>query len=239
MPNVRKLGWYNFVKFHARLALLTEWADRLEPLTGDVTAQLSALKSAAGLRWGHGITANWGGHLAPVKDACGQWQQDVAALVSLVVESTLRSIVSWCGVRVLEAAEGRRADGRLEFHDLLVLTRNLLRDNAEVRAVLQQRYRRLLLDEFQDTDPIQVEIAVRIAGGAQATQARWEDVVVPPGSLFVVGDPKQSIYRFRRADIAMYLRAQQVLGGEVTLSTNFRSADRRPVPSLAVPTSAG
>ena len=140
-----------------------------------------------------------------------------------VVEAALRSIVHWCGVRVLESAEARRADGRLEFHDLLVLARNLLRDNAEVRATLQQRYQRLLLDEFQDTDPIQIEIAVRIAGGAAATQAHWEDVHVPQGSLFVVGDPKQSIYRFRRADIAMYLRAQQMLGGEVALTTNFRT----------------
>ncbi len=211
-------------KFHERLAKLTEWADRLEPLTGDVTAQLSALQGAGALTWSHGRALNWGRQLASIKDDCGRWQREVAALVSTVVESTLRSIVHWCGVRVLEAAEARRADGRLEFHDLLVLTRNLLRDNPEVRATLQQRYRRLLLDEFQDTDPIQVEIAVRIAGGAQATQTRWEDVVVPPGSLFVVGDPKQSIYRFRRADIAMYLRAQQVLGGDVTLSTNFRSA---------------
>src|SRR5450759_3260345 len=144
-------------------------------------------------------------------------------MVSRVIESTLRCIVHWCGVRVLESARSRRGNGRLEFHDLLVLARNLLRDNAEVRADLQARYQRLLLDEFQDTDPIQIEIAVRIAGGASATQAHWEDVNVPQGSLFVVGDPKQSIYRFRRADIAMYLQAQQMLGGSVALTTTFRS----------------
>jgi ATP-dependent exoDNAse (exonuclease V) beta subunit len=88
---------------------------------------------------------------------------------------------------------------------------------------MQSRYRRLLLDEFQDTDPIQIEIAVRIAGGAPAAQDRWEDVEVPSGSLFLVGDPKQSIYRFRRADIGMYLRAQQVLGWQVSLTSNFRT----------------
>ena len=64
---------------------------------------------------------------------------------------------------------------------------------------------------------------MRIAGGAEAAQDDWRDVEVPAGSLFVVGDPKQSIYRFRRADIAMYLRAQRVLGGEVQLTTNFRT----------------
>lgn len=108
--------------------------------------------------------------------------------------------------------------GRLEFHDLLVLARDLLR-----REALHLRYPVLLLDEFQDTDPIQIELAVRIAGGAAAVQDRWEDVLVPPGSLFVVGDPKQSIYRFRRADIAMYLRSQKVIGEHVTMSTNFRT----------------
>ena len=94
-----------------------------------------------------------------------------------------------------------------------------------MRANLQSRYRRLLLDEFQDTDPIQIEIAMRIAGGADATEDDWRKITVPDGSMFVVGDPKQSIYRFRRADIAMYLRAQKVLGGEVALTTNFRTVE--------------
>ena len=67
------------------------------------------------------------------------------------------------------------------------------------------RYQRLLLDEFQDTDPIQIELAVRIAGGAEADAPDWREVEVPDGRLFVVGDPKQSIYRFRRANIATYL----------------------------------
>src|SRR3712207_5309679 len=107
--------------------------------------------------------------------------------------------------------------------DLLVLARDLLRSpehGAAVRARLRQRYHRLLLDEFQDTDPIQIELAVRIAGGAEAVQDDWADVAGPDGSLFLVGDPKQSIYRFRRADIGTYLRAQQTLGQEVVLSTN-------------------
>ena len=69
---------------------------------------------------------------------------------------------------------------------------------------------------------------MRIAGGARGRrQERWEDVDVPPGSLFVVGDPKQSIYRFRRADIAMYLRAQEVSASTVTLTTNFRTGRAR------------
>jgi len=210
-------------KFFPRLQDLGAWADELESVEGDDLAQLAVLRTAPGLKWSFGQVANWGGRLPALKDECKQWQESARVVVALVVESTLRAIVHWCGVRVLQSADARRADGRLEFHDLLVLARNLLQDNAEVRKSLQQRYRRLLLDEFQDTDPIQIEIAVRIAGGAAATQPRWEDIDVPQGSLFVVGDPKQSIYRFRRADIGMYLTAQQKLGGERSLTTNFRT----------------
>lgn len=211
-------------KFRPVLKMLAEWADGLDGCGDDTSSQLAVLKRAADLKWGRGGRGgNWNGQLDQLKGDCKAWQQRVAQLVGTVTEATLRSIVHWCGLRVLATAQERRADGRLEFHDLLVLARDLLRDNAAVRATLQSRYRRLLLDEFQDTDPIQIEIAVRIAGGAAATQDRWEDVAAPAGSLFVVGDPKQSIYRFRRADIGMYLKAQKVLDGQVSLTSNFRT----------------
>jgi len=215
-------------RFLPRLRDLATWVDDLDSVRGDTNEQLEVLKSAP-VRWSNGQKGNWGDHegkndrLEHIRSECKALQQQATGIVRGVVEATLRSVVHWCGVRVLATAQERRTDGRLEFHDLLVLARNLLRDNAEVRATLQQRYRRLLLDEFQDTDPIQIEIAVRIAGGAAATQAHWEEVSVPPGSLFVVGDPKQSIYRFRRADIAMYLRAQRLLDCDVPLTTNFRT----------------
>ncbi|NIR36854.1 MAG: UvrD-helicase domain-containing protein, partial [Actinobacteria bacterium] len=73
--------------------------------------------------------------------------------------------------------------------------RRLLRDpthGSHVRAVLRDRYRRLLLDEFQDTDPIQIELAVLIATPEEALDDReWDEVPVEPGRLFLVGDPKQ------------------------------------------------
>jgi ATP-dependent exoDNAse (exonuclease V) beta subunit len=134
----------------------------------------------------------------------------------------------------LDAAQQRRAAGRLEFHDLLVMARSLLRDpesGAEVRTRLHHRYQRLLLDEFQDTDPIQIELAVRIAAAAprsdEAGNASWDSVPFAPGQLFVVGDPKQSIYRFRRADITVFRAARDRFASEggavVELTTNFRT----------------
>ena len=113
---------------------------------------------------------------------------------------------------VLDAAAQRQRAGRLEFHDLLVRARDLVRDDASVRQAVAARYSHLLIDEFQDTDPIQVELANLIAG----------DV---PGKLFYVGDGKQSIYRFRRADIALFESVRDALdeANVRALTDNYRS----------------
>ena len=121
---------------------------------------------------------------------------------------------------VLESAQARAHDGQLEFHDLLVLARRLLSTDASARRSLHGRYQRILLDEFQDTDPIQLGIAVLLAADPDDPELR-----PLPGRLFIVGDPKQSIYRFRRADIAQYLRAADQLGATTErLTANFRSS---------------
>ena len=116
--------------------------------------------------------------------------------------------------------------GALDFLDLLLRARDLVRTDAGVRAELQQRFTHVLVDEFQDTDPLQAEILLLIAADDPA-QSSWRAVRPVPGKLFVVGDPKQSIYRFRRADIALYEEVKRVLlagGAEVVnLSTSFRS----------------
>ena len=116
--------------------------------------------------------------------------------------------------------------GVLDFVDLLLLTRNLLRDHRTVRDSLQGRFKRLFVDEFQDTDPLQSEIVLLLASDDPDVSAPFETRPVP-GKLFVVGDPKQSIYRFRRADILLYERVKKHLrarGAEVVyLSTSFRS----------------
>jgi ATP-dependent helicase/nuclease subunit A len=129
----------------------------------------------------------------------------------------LQDFVSWYELR-------RRAAGKADFQDLLIWARRLVRERADVRSYFQAKYQRIFIDEFQDTDPLQVELVVYLCeDGARAVD--WRDVVLRPGSLFVVGDPKQSIYRFRRADIAMYDAVKQrVFSGEVrAITQNFRS----------------
>ncbi|MGW7680685.1 UvrD-helicase domain-containing protein [Kribbella sp. NPDC054772] len=189
----------------------------------DQETQLAILQTFRGLKVGRiGRKENWP-DITKVRGDCTEVVEVAGSLVELLLDACLRHLSHWIAERVLESAELRRAEGRLEFHDLLVLARDLLRRDASVRADLQERFGRLLLDEFQDTDPIQIELAVRIAGGAAADAEDWREVEVPEGHLFVVGDPKQSIYRFRRANIATYLTAQDLLGETVALTTNFRT----------------
>ncbi len=214
-------------RFLPDLEALDAWADRLATAPDD-PARFSVLTEAAELRFRYGRRDNWTAYgLDQLKEEYRQLVERVGELRTRILDITLRRLARRIGEATLAAAQARREEGRLEFHDLLVLARDLLRNpahGAAVRAALQQRYRRLLLDEFQDTDPIQVELAARIAGGADANAAHWQEVTVPDGSLFVVGDPKQSIYRFRRADIATYLDAQQQIGDPILLETNFRTA---------------
>ncbi|MBA2774610.1 MAG: UvrD-helicase domain-containing protein, partial [Nocardioidaceae bacterium] len=211
-------------KFIPRLTALAAWADEYAD-AADPEVQLAGLMAAGGLGWTNGRKANWKHGVDSIRDDCKEWQRQTASALAAFTEATLRPLAYWVARGVREAALTRAAEGRLEFHDLLVVTRDLLRRDESVRTALQQQYPRLLLDEFQDTDPIQIEIAVRIAGGAEASAIDWQHVRVPDGSLFVVGDPKQSIYRFRRADIGMYLDAQKWMGADetVTLSSNFRT----------------
>lgn len=120
----------------------------------------------------------------------------------------------------------RMRENKLNFQDLLMLAAKLLKNNPEVRAYFQERYTHLLVDEFQDTDPIQAEVMFFLTG-TDLHEKDWTRLTPKPASLFVVGDPKQSIYRFRRADIQIYNRVKELIvssGGEIlNLTTNFRS----------------
>jgi ATP-dependent helicase/nuclease subunit A len=120
----------------------------------------------------------------------------------------------------------RQLSGAVNFNDLLRITCDLVRQNPEVRSSLQKRLKHLCVDEFQDTDPLQAELFFLLSS-SDLEERDWTRVQPRPASLFLVGDPKQSIYRFRRADIETYntvRRRMQESGGEVlSLLTSFRS----------------
>jgi len=123
-------------------------------------------------------------------------------------------------------ADARRQSGRLGFADLLMRAAALLRTQPEARAALGRRFTRLIVDEFQDTDPVQAELCFLLAA-PEDPETDWRRVTLLPGRLFVVGDPKQSIYRFRRADLAVYRQACDRIvatgGAQLRFTANFRS----------------
>lgn len=120
----------------------------------------------------------------------------------------------------------KREAAVLDFDDLLLRAHDLVTDHEPVRVALGERYRHIFVDEFQDTDPTQAAIIFLIA--AAARPARWQEVRLRPGALFLVGDPKQGIYRFRGADIEAYGEARAAIAAQgensiIEVTANFRS----------------
>ncbi|HSR41143.1 MAG TPA: UvrD-helicase domain-containing protein, partial [Longimicrobiales bacterium] len=156
---------------------------------------------------------------------------DATRLVGAWLAHRYPIALGFAGRAAREFAAFRRRTGQLSFHDLLAVTAELLRDSPRARVDLGRRYTHLLVDEFQDTDPLQAEILFLLASEPDATEEErpapdWTRVRPRPGALFVVGDPKQSIYRFRRADIALYQQVRHrfaEFGEVVRLTANFRS----------------
>lgn len=184
----------------------------------------------AKLKCRFGQKGNWPDvGVGAVRDLLVALQEACQALSRAVQDNTLQALASSLAAFTLSGADKRRAAGALEYHDLLVLARLLLRDPVHgptVRAALATRYERLLIDEFQDTDPIQVELALLIASNdPDAGRKDWREIMPQPGHLFFVGDPKQAIYRFRRADIATFLDTRDcVVGDAETLDCNYRTS---------------
>ena len=191
---------------------------------GDSIEALELLGRDVALRCNHGRGDAWP-DVAAVREATAVADATVAALLAERRSLALAALLPRLRDFTLDGAAARAGEGRLEFHDLLVRARDLLVADVAVRARLAHRYARLLVDEFQDTDPLQVEIATLLAAAEPSAHVDdWQQVVVAPGRLFLVGDPKQSIYRFRRADIAVYEAARVVSAAdEVGLTVNFRS----------------
>jgi ATP-dependent exoDNAse (exonuclease V) beta subunit len=151
--------------------------------------------------------------------ALAAFDQDANADLAAALRDELSGAVS-----AYEMAKARA--GVLDFLDLLLKTRDLIRDNRDVRSSFQQRFKRIFVDEFQDTDPLQAEILLLLAADDPGV-ANWRRARPVPGKLFLVGDPKQSIYRFRRADVDIYCSVYEMLESagarRVTLRTSFRA----------------
>ena len=159
-----------------------------------VEAELCQLQRAVYLKKGYGP---YGGKVSR-ESLLMEWEQLCVAIEAFKqragadLAASLREEL-WPTEQLYKDAKQSR--GQLDFQDLLIYARNLLRDNSDAQAYFRRRFQRLFVDEFQDTDPLQSEIVqlLSFTNGAPA-----------PGEVFLVGDPKQSIYRFRRADVDLY-----------------------------------
>ena len=149
-----------------------------------------------------------------------------------VLEQPFRATMDLCTEVLKEAVRVRRTQGRLTFYDWLYHLRNMLRDDAakdgRLISYIREKHSYYLVDEFQDTDPIQAEIIFYLTASEETLCSDWRKCVPREGSLFIVGDPKQSIYRFKGADIEQFIRIRKMfensaVSSVMELTKNFRS----------------
>jgi ATP-dependent helicase/nuclease subunit A len=180
----------------------------------------------------HGaIQKYWpGGAKGPVKAEMETWEifrDEVAGpFVARWLEMRYATVIPLLQDAVAVYDRLRFDAGVLNFQDLLLKSSQLLREQPRVRAYFRRRFTHLLVDEFQDTDPLQAEVVLYLTA-SDPRESDWRACRPAPGSLFVVGDPKQSIYRFRRADIVTYQIVKEIIreagGAIVALDASFRT----------------
>ena len=181
---------------------------------------LPRLRKGSGAQYKAGVTRDevWQS-VERLRASLNGFEMDADADIAALLQRELRSL----GKRY---ARAKAETGVVDFLDLLLQARDLMRDNPAVRADFQQRFARIFVDEFQDTDPLQAEILLLLASDDPAV-SDWRRVRPVAGKLFLVGDPKQSIYRFRRADVGVYRSVYDQLekagARRVTLRASFRA----------------
>ena len=194
------------------------WEAGLVDLSRD--RALANLKQGRGASYRQGVARDRvSSAISDLRARLDQFRMDADADLAALLQQELRGALDRYG-------QMKAKDGALDFLDLLLVARNLVRDNRGVREGFQDRFKRIFVDEFQDTDPLQAEILLLLAAD-DPSETDWRNARPLPGRLFLVGDPKQSIYRFRRADVAIYrevCRRVQDWGATLLhLTTSFRS----------------
>ncbi len=158
------------------------------------------------------------GALEELKDAIKQWRQEgFRDVLRRSTNARLVELVDWLAGFTTAHRTSIRREGRLEFRDLLIMTLELFQNSPATLRTVRGELDAVLVDEFQDTDPVQAEIVRLLTEGDG------------PPYRFVVGDPKQSIYRFRHADVETYAEMTSELARRdqlVQITTNFRSRPR-------------
>ncbi len=159
------------------------------------------------------------------KEAAGEVFARLVAAARGVGAHLAAQVFDWAAGFVRHYQRAKLERSALDFQDLLLFAARMLREDLAVRGYFQQRFGAFFVDEFQDTDPLQAEMIAYLCEDPSAKSAgRMEDVRLAEGKLVAVGDPKQSIYRFRRADVQVYDRFKTLFGRVELIHCNFRSA---------------
>ncbi len=174
---------------------LDGWESRLVDLVRD--RGFSRTRKGSGYKFGKEVTRT---EVLAARDALFADLQEFKRHADADLAACLQEELAGSTARY-QALKG--AAGALDFTDLLAKARDLIRGNRDVRRYLQTRFDRIFIDEFQDTDPIQAEILMLLAA-EDPDEADWQKVSPRRGKLFIVGDPKQAIYRFRGTDVGTY-----------------------------------
>lgn len=220
------------------LAALAVVKDERRPMQERLEAFCQCLQQAGG---GVGSKKNWADRpedLIRLNDALKQltaFKNSVAgqllkAMASPEDQATAELAAAVCaeGAAAIAAYDQAKREGSLlDFDDLEIRARDLLRDHEDVRRRVQGRYEHVLVDEFQDTNALQKEIIWFVAGG-DVNSARMPT----PGKLFIVGDDKQSIYRFRGADVTVFTATQKEFATAENCDIVRLRESRRSIPGI-------
>ncbi|HVD76710.1 MAG TPA: UvrD-helicase domain-containing protein [Vicinamibacteria bacterium] len=199
----------------ARLGVLVSFAEESRGLEGSVLVAHLRRLAVIPRNFGHKPRWSTPESLEQARRVAA-WTKEASERWTVALGAVLhgRLVTGLLGVTTIYERMKREL-GRLDYLDLLLKARDALRGSEPVRASFRRRFRLVLIDEFQDTDPLQVEIADLLTAGV-------------PGALVVVGDAKQSIYRFRRAEVSLFRRASEAAATRpghavLHLTQNFRS----------------
>lgn len=128
---------------------------------------------------------------------------------------TTRDLLTLYERILTEYQNTKLSQGKLDFSDLQIKTRDLLKSNEEIRQELVSRHKYYMIDEYQDTNELQYNLVM------------WLTNELKNANLFIVGDPKQSIYAFRGAEVSIFEKTSQKIvengGLNISLTENFRS----------------
>jgi len=201
-----------------------DWVERLESRPTDERERGLLFGAPARTHQGAGNAGNWGGDKPRIRELQEEYKEHFGLARGTLRSNALLGLLPHVERFVTEYAAERKRAGRADFDDLLFWARDLLRDSRPAREYFRGRFRAVLIDEFQDTDPVQAELALLLTSDEEPGED-WRALRPGSGRLTVVGDPKQSIYRFRRADIAVYdqVKTGSLQSGGEQISTNFRS----------------